>query len=180
MNTLGERLNSEDEMLRRLSEKISSDIRVAMPGIIDSYDAATQTATIQPAVQERIVLDGKVQFVKLPLLVDVPVQFPRSGGFAITFPVSKGDECLVVFGDMCMDAWFSNSGVQTQIEKRRHDLSDGFAILGFRSQPYKTQNVSANSLQLRNASGNTCIDIKDGEININAPIVKINGIQYGV
>lgn len=62
---------------------------------------------------------------------------PRGGGFALTFPVAAGDECLVVFADACIDSWWQSGGVQNQAEKRRHDLSDGIVIPGLWSQPNK-------------------------------------------
>jgi len=150
-----------------------------MPGIIQSFDPDEQTVSVQLAIRERIRDgEGRMEFVNLPLLLDVPILMPRAGGYIVTMPVSKGDECLVVFGDMCIDAWWSNGEVQNQIEKRRHDLSDGFAILGPWSQPNKIQNYSTDSVQLRTEDGNTYIEIKQNEINIVASVLKINGNDF--
>jgi hypothetical protein len=176
MRELAERVGSQDELFRRFGEKITSELRVSVPGIIQSFDAATQTVTVQPALRERIVVDGEIRVVNLPLLVDVPIQLPRAGNFVLTMPIKAGDECLVVFADMCIDAWFSNSGVQSQIEKRRHDLSDAFAIIGVWSQPNKLINYSTSGAQLRNEAGTSYVEIKDSEINIVSPTVKINGV----
>ena len=93
-------------------------------------------------------------------------------------PIKHGDECLVIFGDMCIDSWWELGGVQNQLENRRHDLSDGFAILGVWSQPRVLQNYSTDSCQLRNESGTSCIELKDNEININSQKVNINGISF--
>ena len=70
-----------------------------MPGIINSFDPATQTAVIQPALRRRV----KGEAVSLPLLYDVPVFFPGSRVSGITWPVAAGDECLVVFADASID-----------------------------------------------------------------------------
>lgn len=80
--------------------------RVCMPGIIQSFDAAAQTVTVQPALREKMLADGDESWIDIPLLVDVPVVVPRAGGYALTLPIQAGDECLVVFGDMCMDGWW--------------------------------------------------------------------------
>ena len=74
-----------------------------------------------------------------------------------------------------MDAWWQNGGVQNQVEKRRHDLSDGFAIVGFRSHPGKVSGYSSGSAQLRNSSGSAYIEISGDSININAPSITISG-----
>jgi len=177
MRSIAERSGSQDEFYRRMSENWAANLRVSIPGIVKSFDALTQTVTVQPAIRERIVkaLDGTIQHITLPELLDVPISFPRAGGFVLTMPISEGDECLVVFSDMCIDAWFSNGGIQNQIEKRRHDLSDAFAIMGCWSQPNKLTNYSTTSAQLRTEDGSTYINIKPGEINLVATTVKKNG-----
>jgi len=179
MRGVGERTKSEFELYSRMGEKWSTDLRVSVPGIIQSFDPVEQTVTVQPALKERIIdNDGTIQMVNLPLLLDVPICFPRAGGFLLTMPIQPGDECLVVFSDMCIDAWWSQGGVQVQSEKRRHDLSDGFAILAPTSQPRKITNYSINSAQLRSETGSSVVDIKENEINITSNVVKINGINF--
>jgi hypothetical protein len=58
-----------------------------MPGKVVSFDAATQTATVQPLYKPRH--NGKA--VDMAELYEVPVRFPRGGGGAITHPVKAGD-----------------------------------------------------------------------------------------
>ena len=85
---------------------------------------------------------------------------------AHVFPIVEGTECLVVFGDNCMDAWWQSGGVQNQIEKRRHDLSDGYAIIGPRSQVNLIKDYSTDSVQLRNKQGDAVVEIHDTLINV--------------
>ena len=42
--------------------------------------------------------------------------FPGGGGFALTFPVAAGDECLVVFASRCIDDY--ETGVRLAQEKQ--------------------------------------------------------------
>lgn len=162
-----------------LMDTISSQLRVAIPGIIQSFDADTQTCTVQPAIQERVQNpDLSYSWVSLPLLVDVPVQFPRGGGFSITFPLQKGDECLLVFSDMCLDSWWTSGEVGNQMDKRRHDLSDATAIVGITSQARKLSNYATDAMQMRTDDGSTYITMKSNEIDIQASTVKINGINF--
>jgi len=158
-----------------LIDKIFNSMRVSLPGIIREFDPLTQTATVEIAIREH-VRQANLEYVwtNIPPLLDVPVVFPRGGGYVLTFPIQPGDECLVVFADMCIDAWFSNGGVQNQIEKRRHDLSDGIAIPGLWSQPRVIQNFSMSSVQLRNESGSQYIEITEDQINLVGN-VKANG-----
>ena len=179
MRTIAERTNSEDEMFRLMGDAWSNNLRVSIPGIVVAFDAVTQTVTVQPALRENIRDEnGNVTSVNLPLLVDVPIVFPRAGNFVLTMPVTAGDECLVIFADFCLDAWFSSSGIQNQIEKRRHDLSDGIAIIGLWSQPNKLVNYSTTSAQLRNEAGTDYIELKNAQINLVSTSVKINGKEF--
>ena len=133
-----ERLYSEEEQQRAAAFNNSAQLRVAIPGLVESFDAEKQTVSVQPAITENIQTgESAVKATQLPILTDIPICFPRAGGYCITLPVKKGDECLLVFADMCIDGWWQSGGVQDQMETRRHDLSDAFAIIGTTSQPRK-------------------------------------------
>lgn len=177
---IAERIGSEQEQIIRSQESASSKIRVAMPGIIQGFDPATQTATVQLAIREKVVSSGESSMMEIPMLLDVPVIFPKAGGFSITFPIKKGDECLVVFGDMCIDAWWQSGGIQNQVESRRHDLSDGFAIMGVSSVPNAVSNYSSNSVQMRNSSGDTFVEVTEGDVNVKASNVNVNASNANV
>ena len=108
-----------DERQKRIDSRASANkLRVAVPGIIESFDPGEQTVTVRVAIREKVLLDGDEKWVDIPLLLDVPIVIPRAGGYCLTLPVQKGDECLVVFGDMCIDAWWQSGGIQNQIDCR--------------------------------------------------------------
>ncbi|NFI47873.1 hypothetical protein FDA77_18805 [Clostridium botulinum] len=172
---IDEILESDIELFKNMGDSWGNNLRVACPGIIQSFDPESQTVTVQLALREHIYNGYDKQWVKLPLLLDVPIIIPRASNYVLTMPIKKDDECLVIFADMCIDAWYSYGGIQNQIEKRRHDLSDGFAILGAWSQPNKIEDYSTDSCELRTLDNKTNISIKPNEININAKTVKING-----
>jgi hypothetical protein len=176
---INERIGSDIEFYRSLGDNVKNTIRVAIPGIVQTFNSIEQTVTVQPAIREQIIKeDLSKEWVDLPLLLDVPIVIPRAGGYSMTLPVSPGDECLVIFLDLCIDAWWSYGGVQNQLDKRRHDLSDGVAILGLWSQPNVIANYSTDSCQLRNDNGETYIELRDNDINLVADSVKINGVDF--
>lgn len=167
MISVPERAGDELEVLRKMLDGFEKGFRVASVGIINSFDAATQSAKVQIAVRERVfnITTRLFDNIEIPLLLDVPVQFPSAGGFSLAFPVAPGDECLVIFSDSCIDAWWQNGGIQNQIDVRRHDLSDGIAILGIKSKP-NAVTASNNSVQLRNAAGDVMVEVKNDVVNI--------------
>ena len=170
-------LGGQAQAYQALADAISSKLRVALPGIIQSFDPVAITCTVQPAIKGTLCnADNNPVSVSLPLLVDVPVIFPRGGGCTITSPVAKGDECLVIFSDRCIDFWWQNGGVQEPVDPRQHDLSDAFALVGPQSQAEKIGNVSTDSLQIRTDEGSAFIELKQGgEVTIATPLLTVNG-----
>lgn len=163
-----ERQNDPIEATRIALDGRQAEIWTALPGIVTAYDPDAITVSVQPAIDGSITgEDGVAQRVSLPLLVDVPVCFPMGGGMVLTFPVTAGDECMVVFSSRCIDGWWQSGGVQAPAEHRMHDLSDGMAIVGMRSQARKLPNVSTEHAQLRSEDGLTYIEIRpDGKVRI--------------
>lgn len=167
-----EQLDDAEESLRLAMEGQQAKLWTALPGIVTAVDLVKQTVSVQPAIQgEWTAPDGTVSAVDLPLLVDVPVVWPRAGGFAITFPIVINDEVLVIFSSRCLDAWWQQGGVQPQAEPRMHDLSDGFAILAPTSQPKKLSAVQTDGMEMRTEDRGTYIRLTVGTIFIKGNIV---------
>lgn len=179
--SLSAQLGSKEQADVRLAGSIMSALRVSMPGIIQSFDPDTVTAIIQPAIKGyEPDSNGVKQSTTLPLLVDVPVIFPRGGGCTLTFPVKAGDECLVIFADRCIDFWWQNGGVQEPVDDRVHDLSDAFCIVGPQSQTQKISGISTSAVELRSDDGGTKLSLNpsSGAIAGTAPGgFNLNGLK---
>lgn len=158
--SLNSQVGSREHLDTALANDISTTLRVAMPGIIQSFDPDTVTCTVQPAIRGISSDDeGNSQTEALSLLQDVPVHFPRGGGTTMTFPIIEGDECLLVFGDRAMDFWWQSGGVQDAADLRQHDLSDATAFVGIRSQAQKISGVSTSAVQIRSDDGATTFSL---------------------
>jgi hypothetical protein len=181
MITLNERLANSTTPWMLALKQLDHDLRVAMPAIVQSFDEATQTVVVQPAIREQMLNKQRVPVpTTLPLISHVPIVLPRAGGFALTMPIQQGDEGLVIIADACFDAWYQSGGVQNQIDLRRHDLSDAFFIAGCWSQPRKLPNYSSSTAQLRSDDGQTFIELGSGEITIKASTVTVQATQVSV
>lgn len=164
-------LNDNEEAQRLSLDGRQAKLWSAMPGIVQSVDLAKMTCVVQLAIQGRLEdQNGNLQWVNISVLHDVPIVFPSCAGFSITFPVAAGDEVLVVFASRCIDAWWQNGGYQNKpMEYRMHDLSDGFAIPGPRSQPNVISSINATDIQIRNAAGTMYISLgADGKIGFKS------------
>ena len=141
-----------------------SNIHTALPGQIVSYDFTTQKASIQPTIN-KVWSDGTK--IPLPILENVPVIFPESGGASITFPVLPGDTCLIIFAERSIDEWKTNGGLVNPVDPRKFDFTDAVAIMGLKpfnaSFPPRTNNTDL----VINFAGSSISITPTGAIKIN-------------
>jgi hypothetical protein len=169
-----ERTADSQEGLRVAIEGFLSKLWTAFPAIVQSFNPAQMTVTVQPAFQVQVPdSKGNPNWQPLLVITDVPVVFYAAGGFALTLPVKKGDEVLVVCACRCCDGWWQNgaaTGPQLQPELRMHAMADSFAIFGVKSLPNVLPTISTTTMQLRSQDGLTYLEIAPGGvINIKAP-----------
>lgn len=122
------------ELLDLALESLQKRLHTAIPGRIESYDSATQTVSVQPMVNESFVTDeGEEVTERVPIVQDVPVLFPRGGGFFITWPLQAGDFCQLLVNERSIDLYAEGDGSNPvdPVVLHRHDLTDAVAIPGF-------------------------------------------------
>lgn len=155
-------LGDDSQLYENIIKKVNFNLRCCIPGVIQQYDPKTNTASIQPAIREEIVNeDNTVQYMNLPILVNVPIIFPSCSIGSIKMLLKQGDECLVLFSDLSIDNFWKYANVQNPIEVRRHDLSDGIAIPCVLSQP-NTKQFNGTGIEI--TSGDSKIEIGKDEI----------------
>lgn len=179
-----ERIEEAETALLGAFEGLQASLWTALPAVIVKVNLPAMTVEAKPSIQVRVRNpDQTYKWLEIPVTVDVPIVFPSGGGFTLTFPIAVGDECLLIFSSRCIDSWWQQGGCQVPAEIRMHDLSDGFAILGPRSQPRVLPSINSTDVVLRNDAGTSRIGIKsNGDVDvattsavtINAPTVTIN------
>ncbi len=110
-----------ESALQALKEEIFASLHVAMPGIIQAYDAEKRTAVVQPAIRRK---NDAGEIITAPVLQDVPVFLSGSSS-----EIVPGASCLLIFADFCIDGWLETGQPTLPASPRSHDLSDAFAII---------------------------------------------------
>jgi hypothetical protein len=168
-----ERIDDHQEALRLAFNGLARSLWCAMIGIVTDTSNFVQRGTVKVEIAiQAMVSDaqGKQTSQTIKPLVDVPVVFMGGGNMVATFPISIGDEALIIFADRCIDFWFARGGVQRPAETRAHSLSDGIAIVGPRSLARSLVNLSNTTAQFRTVDSSTFVEIAGaGVINIVAP-----------
>lgn len=180
---LRDRSDSFEETLRAMFDDFRSGQFTSMPARVVSYDAQKQTISAQPTIKAYVLQkDGTSKATEYPVIPDIPVQFPGSGGQTMTFPVKAGDECLLNFCSRSQDSWQQSGGVQAPMDTGMNNLSNAFAMLGFRSNPRALTNVSTDATEVRSDDGNTKISLSGaGGVGISTDksvgITAANGVN---
>lgn len=142
------------------------DLHTAIPGIVDSYDAATQTASVKPCIKRKYS-DGSI--VDLPVINKVPVVIPSGGGFFASFPIQKNDSVLLVFSERSLEYWKETGGVVNPGDPRKFHIADAFAIPGGLAKPSVFTNTDPEKLVIGHKDGNAEIHAdKNGPVSIKA------------
>lgn len=170
--------NNLSESISAMIDGSLADVNTAIVGVIQSFNPATQTATVQPAINRKDTDTG--EDVKYPLLLDVPVVCPSGGDYYLTFPVKSGDDCLIVFSQKNIDSWFESGEIKQEAEARRHDLSDAIAIVGLKNQAKSIQNWNMNGAELRSKDGQTVIHLEDNNIKLSIGATAIELTPAGI
>jgi hypothetical protein len=167
--SLAERTHAESLKFKALAKRVANTLRCGLPGIILAFDPTTQYATVQLAITENLVkATGGTEPRAIPPLDEVLVLFPGDLNWCLTFPSLVNSECYVCFADMCINAWATHSLQKNsdghwiprnQELQRRHDLSDGFAILAPRSHNNVIPNYSTTAVELRSMDNTTKITL---------------------
>lgn len=125
---------SLSETLSHWFSSFSDSFNCIKIGKIVSVDTSKQTVDVQ-VLHKRINENNlsKRELRDYPILLQVPFIVLGGGGSSLTFPISVGDNCLLLFCDFEIDRWWESGEAQPSIFGRRHDISDAFALVGIHS-----------------------------------------------
>lgn len=153
-----------EELLNVAAQYHISDVWTSLPGSIESYDNLEQKADIKPLITRLTdTQDGEEIEEEIPVLPNVPVIFPRGGGYFLTFPLAVGDHVLLIFNARSIDKFVTGDGEVTGPDDYlQHDLSSAVAYAGF--YPFQ------KSLTPVDADGEDMVMGKEG-----GPTVHISG-----
>lgn len=116
-------------LIRAHQESHDAQFRVALPGVITEYDSIRHLAKVQPLLKTS-GRNGR-ESEDLPVIVRVPILFPRTAKAAMYLPISKGDFVTLIFSDRHLEAWKASTGKTIEADTdRQHNLTDCWAFPG--------------------------------------------------
>lgn len=157
----GNPLPTLTDLLNKQTDIALSNMNCINIGTIQEFDAETQTATIsinykrilKEAEQVANSIDRKDKIEDYPILLKVPVIVLNGGGAFLSFPIAKGDTCILLFCDREIDTWFTTGVITTPQSERIHSLTDGVAIVGIHSALNPIENFNTIIASLIDKTG---------------------------
>ena len=144
--------NEVKDVIKEWIDKGAENVHVSMIGKIDSYNPATNRATITP-VGSFTAPDWRE--IPYPAIHNVPLQFPcgNGGKSGVTFPVKAGDTCIIIFADHQIENFLSG---EKSDDMRNHSMNDAYAIPTLFSHSVPTLKSNPNDVCLFN-DGALCV-----------------------
>jgi microcystin-dependent protein len=157
-----------DTWLKVMFRNLSAGLNCHTVGTVESFNPTNQTVTVSinylrvslnanpdPSSLSSTTVGALTNtVVPYPVLIQCPVVILQGGGAYITFPIAKGDTCVVLFNDREISTWLNNGGVSAPQNQRVHDLSDGIALIGIRPVINAIPNYNTSVIVIADSTGN--------------------------
>lgn len=149
---------TEAELLRRAVKAGLASVFTSLPGRVVSFDAEAKTAVV-----EVVVHDGD----PLPPLPDVPVKFPRGGGYRLVWPLEEGDEVTLIFHGLDPSRFRASGETSAANIGRRHGIYP-VAIPGSESELGADYEPATEGLHLGKDDGSVEIVVGASQIKLGS------------
>lgn len=158
---------SLSQLIKHAIESRLLDVHTALIAKVEFYDAAKQQVNVVPVLMRSIeTIEGDWVSEQLPVLCDVPVLFPRAGGFFISFPIQPGDFVQLLFNETDIENWLDDKD-PTISHNQRFTLQGAVAIPGIFPQAKAVVGAHKSNLVLGKEQG-LQIHIDDHKIRLGS------------
>jgi len=157
-----------EELLRHAITYFLSDVHTMLPAKVEEYFPEEQKVDVKPLIKRRVVGEDAEEILEeLPIIPDVPVRFPRTANFFITFPLQPGDLVMLVFAERSLDNWLAGTGEDTDPDEfRMHDLSDAVAMPGLYPFSSAIQDIDTERLSLGHDAAGMQLHIAQDHVEV--------------
>lgn len=168
---------SMKDLLDLFKKQIFLDMNCHHIGKVSKFYPATQT--IDASINYKKVFnirqaDGTYTYElkDYPPLVDVPVVILGGGSFNLSFPITAGDDCVLLFNDRAIDNWYASGQVVGVPSTRLHSFSDAIALVGLKAAVNAIASYDETRAKLFN--GQTMVGVSDSKVKIANAATTLN------
>lgn len=147
---------SREDLAELERRAFAEELHTALPGRVESYDAATQTADVRPMVRRALPnVAGGTTPEDMPIVRSVPVVWPRVGDWFLHMPLAPGDSVLLVCLERDPARWVRTGDISDPIDHRQHHLAHAVAIPGLFPRSAALSGLPAGKLAIGRTGGPT-------------------------
>lgn len=122
---------SDAEVIRDAIDARLFDVRTCTVARVKAYDREKRVADLIPVIQRPLENGlGELEHEETCVLPNVPVKWPRAGGFVLHLPLREGDHVLVLCTDDSISMWRETGTSSIPGDRRQHHLASVVAIPG--------------------------------------------------
>ncbi len=157
------------DALKQMKKDIFLSLNAHHLCTIQSFDTDKQTASATINYKRTVFkpnaagVYGPV-LLDYPILIDCPVVCLGGGDGSLRFPISVGDEAIVLFNDRSIDNWYQGSATSGVSSPRMHSISDGIILVGVRSMGNVLTDYADDAAEF--VFGTTKVRVEDGQITL--------------
>ena len=152
---------SETTILNLLKQDIFATINCVRIGKIYRFYPETQTADIQLVDKAQT----STKLLDFPLLLNVPCFVIGNSNIYISCPIQEGDFCVLLFNDRDITNWYIQEDISAPATFRKHNISDGLAIVGIRNSLTAIKDFNNENIVLKNKDGSVSLSTS-GNVSI--------------
>lgn len=162
------------------------------PGMVREYDPETKRAAVQVALNMLVSRDGdmnNLSSMARPVIQDVPVCWPSSGGYVQIMPVRSGDMVMVFFSERGIEAFKETFEVSDPTPDRIMSEIDAVAVPGFGALRITPATTTGAAIQTEDGTKSVRIEedrveaycngsfvrVEDGMATIDASVIVLRG-----
>lgn len=167
------------DLLNLHTKEVMLELNCHAIATIQRFDSEKQTCTATINYKQTFFQGGtdgeyKPVLKDYPILLDVPVIILGGGAARVTFPIQKGDYCVIMFNDRDMDSWIQSGQIGPNASGRLHSFSDGIALVGLypASAPMTGYDMDHAAL----VWGETMVGITASKVKIANAVESLNDI----
>lgn len=164
---------SLSDLLSLLKKEIMLELNSHHVGTVQSFNSTAMTvvATVNYTKTFFERNSSTNQYVPVqvnyPIAIDCPVVVLGGGKSNLTFPIAKGDECLLLFNDRDIDNWFKTGSATSPVNSSRlHAFSDAIALVGVKSTPNVLSSYDTARAILTNGNAKVGFNLSNNKVTL--------------
>lgn len=167
-------------LLRQIMDARLADVHTSMPGQVKAFDASAQTITAQPLLKHVFQdADGNELEESYPEIRNVPILYPRAGGFVVAWPLAVGDPVLILFSEWALGLYRETGKETHPADLSRHGFAGAMALPVGPAKASDTIGETIDGLVIGYDGGGVIRIANDGTIRVGSSGGTVQPVALG-